>query len=138
MSDEHLNDLERRLAHWLPAQQGLDIDAMLFAAGRASVRRSPTRFVWPAIAACLAIAVGILGQRISTERIENQVLLARLNQIEAPSAVVMQPLSDSSYLAVRRAWERDPDGEIHQHELDPESNASQPILRAGERNSEFR
>jgi len=51
--DGELNDLERRLSAWRPAAEGLDPDAVLFAAGRASVRPGPARFAWPALAACL-------------------------------------------------------------------------------------
>jgi len=33
---DSMNDLEQRLAAWSPAREGLDPDAMLYAAGRAS------------------------------------------------------------------------------------------------------
>lgn len=137
MSDANLNDLERRLAGWRPATDALDADAMLFAAGRASIRRSPMRFAWPAIAACLAVAVGILGTQLSAERHEYQNLLARMEAIEPSVAVVVQPLPESSYLIARRSWERDPDCEFQRQEIHPSANQSHPVLRAGERNVEI-
>lgn len=138
MSDANLNDLERRLTGWRPTSDGLDADAMLFAAGRASVRRSPARFSWPAIAASLAVAVGILGSRLANERLENQALLVRLTNADTPVTIVLQAPTESSYLAMRRSWERDPDGEFRHEELNPGSESNHPILRAGERNSEFK
>jgi hypothetical protein len=112
MSDSDLNDVERRLAGWRPAGEGLDADAMLFAAGRASVQRSPLRFAWPAIAAGLLFVVGLLGNRLAGERDLNRDLIAQL-QVAKSSVLVAAPtlnLSDSSYLSARRALERDPDG----------------------------
>jgi hypothetical protein len=135
MSDEHLTDLERRLAGWRPANEGLDADAMLFAAGRASVRQGPARFAWPAIAACLAIAVGLLGMRWSSERTENQILFARLEyyRVPAPVAAPAAPLSDSNYLVVRRALEVNPDNWPLRIEADAQVPKSPSILRAGQR-----
>ena len=42
-----------RLAKFTPAAGGLDRDAVVFAAGRASVRHGP---VWPALAGALALS----------------------------------------------------------------------------------
>ena len=99
MSDSDLNDLERRLANWRPAGDGLGADAMLFAAGRASVRRSPARFAWPAIAAGLILAVGLLSSRLAGERAVNRDLFAQL-QVAKSSALVAAPtlnLPETSY-----------------------------------------
>ncbi len=46
---DDLTDLERRLSSWEPTTEGLDSDALLFAAGRASARPGLGRFVWPAL-----------------------------------------------------------------------------------------
>jgi hypothetical protein len=85
---------------------------MLFAAGRASIRRSPARFVWPAIATSLVVAVGMLGNRLADERAVNRDLVAQLQTVKS-SALVAAPtlnLPDSSFMSARRALERDPDG----------------------------
>lgn len=58
---EDLNDLERRLAAWQPSRDGLDADAVLFAAGRASVQPRPARFVWPALTTLLTALIVVLG-----------------------------------------------------------------------------
>src|SRR5262245_36590415 len=105
MSEPDLTNLERRLGAWLPARDRLDADAMLFAAGRASARNLPARFAWPTIAACLALAAGLLGNRLITERAENHQLVARLHQSEFATQANDWALttSDRSNLAGGRA-----------------------------------
>lgn len=118
---DDLNDLERRLAAWQPSAAGLDADRMLFAAGRASAARAPSRLVWPAVSACLALATVFLGARWTAERAERLALAEELRHRPTasvptppprPTAVepeTTEPPPADSYLAVRRRWERDPD-----------------------------
>jgi len=136
MPEPDLTELERRLSGWRPAGDGLDADAMLFAAGRASVRRSPMRFAWPAVAACLAITTGLLGSRLAGERAANRDLLARLQPAEAPVVVDARPLKlpHSSYLYARRALERDPDGWNFENFAGEEALTPTPGFHAGQRN----
>src|SRR5438309_5921585 len=111
--DRDLNDLEQRLSVWRPAAEGLDSDAVLFAAGRASVRPSPARFVWPALAACFALVAAALGGSLASER-SQRLELARLLEQRTPSpappsvspsvpepveVVAVVKLPPSSYLA---------------------------------------
>jgi hypothetical protein len=112
MFESDLNDVERRLAGWRPIDEGLDADAMLFAAGRASVRRSPARFAWPAIAASLVFAIGFLGYRLRDEREVNRELVAQLQSAKSYDFAARPTLNlpETSYLSARRALERDPDG----------------------------
>jgi hypothetical protein len=138
MPDPELTDIEKRLSGWRPAGDGLNADAMLFAAGRASAQRGPARFAWPAIAAGLAVAVGILSVELAEERNEHRVLLARFSEPTAPLRVTGSPLrlSESSYFIVRQAIERDLDAE----NPSKQSLASPPEiapLRAGQRDFEF-
>jgi hypothetical protein len=135
MSDSDLNDLERRLAGWRPAGEGLDADAMLFAAGRASVRRSPARFAWPAIAAGLVVALGVLSNRLAGERAVNQELVAQLQSAKS-SVLVAAPtlnLPETSYLSARRALERDPDGWIPPTLSGEAAGMTESPLYAGQR-----
>jgi hypothetical protein len=122
--DAHLPDdlkaLQERLSGWLPAQAALDADRMLFAAGRASVRPSKTRFLWPAATACLAVVTVVLGIGLVHERAERLDLARRLarpaEQVPIKDSVQPSsdpgdippsgPLSPASYLAGRAALER--------------------------------
>jgi hypothetical protein len=110
---EDLKAVERRLSAWRPADDGLDADAMLFAAGRASARPGRGRFVWPALAACLALTSAGLGVGLVHERAE-RMALARQIQISTPvpaPAIVLprppadEPVAPDSYLASQRALE---------------------------------
>jgi hypothetical protein len=111
---DDLTDLERRLADWRPDAAGLDPDAMLFAAGRASVRPNPTRFVWPAIAACMMVVAMGLGGWAAKER-TGRLELVRLMQRPAPAAPMPtpetspQPPPVGSYFAMSRLVRQDPD-----------------------------
>ena len=59
-SDE-LNELARRLASYSPATAGLDADAMLFAAGQATVHRGSAQIAWWGLTVCLTALVALLG-----------------------------------------------------------------------------
>jgi hypothetical protein len=121
-NSEDLSGLEKRLAGWVPAPDGLDADALLFAAGRASARRGRSRLAWPAAALCLGLLAAGLGVGLARERAERLALARRLEQRpaerapaprpapEGPGDLDHGPLAPDSYLAGRRALERDPDG----------------------------
>ena len=70
---EDLSEFERRLASWAPAADGLNIEAMLFAAGRASARPDPTR-LWPTLAVCSTVLAVALGIWLAAERNDRQNL----------------------------------------------------------------
>ncbi len=119
---EELNDLERRLSAWEPGSEGLDADAVLFAAGRASVRPGPARFAWPALTVLMTAVSVVLGLWLADERNERLALAHRLQErVPAPAgnpppppggntASEESPQSDAlppnSYLASRRALEQ--------------------------------
>ncbi len=114
---DDVSDLERRLAACAPAADGLDADAMLFAAGRASAR---SRFVWPALTACLAALAVVLGVWLVTERAARLDLAQRLERATpaplppvspAPPATAPEPPTANeppanSLLAAHRALEQ--------------------------------
>jgi hypothetical protein len=114
---DDLNELERRLSTWQPSTAGLAPEAMLFAAGRASVRGGKARLAWPVGSACLALAVVALGVWLAAERSQRRALLAALHQRPAEPAAAFPPVPDEkptteppapdSYLNLRREWERD-------------------------------
>ena len=57
-SDPELNDIESALGGLVPVPSRLDRDALMFEAGAASARSaSRGRWVWPSIAATLAVAL---------------------------------------------------------------------------------
>ena len=139
-----LNKVEARLASWKPAPEGLDPEAMLFAAGRASAHAGKFRFVWPIACGCLALAVVALGARLSAERSERLVLLGEIQQRSPEAAPVstsvldVQPpasLGADSYLVLRREWERQ-SGEWTARPVDPieapngPGATEPPVLRA--------
>lgn len=147
---DNLSELERRLSGWEPAADGLDADALLFAAGRASVRAGPARVVWPALTGLLSVLSVVLGVWLAAERGERLALTQQLRQQPTPF-VQSSPASDAdaappesptvdepppdSYLAGRRALEKGLDAwpvrvVAHAHPLAPEPD----ILRLGQRN----
>lgn len=152
---EDLNALERRLSAWRPSPTGLDTDAMLFAAGRASALPGPTRFAWPALTAMLTGIVVFLGLGWVSERNERQALAKQIrehpstprpapspspaaNAAAEESPVFDEPPQDS-YLASRRALEKGMDAwPIHVvvHAESPEpSNTNPPIWHLGQRDA---
>jgi hypothetical protein len=111
---DDLNPLEKRLAAWQPSTAGLAADAMLFAAGRASGRK--TWLAWPVVTACLALAAVALGAWLAAERSERLALLRELQQRPPEPALVSTPdpaltpapeaPAPDGYLALRREWEQ--------------------------------
>jgi hypothetical protein len=151
---EDLNALERRLSSWQPNKEGLDTDAMLFAAGRASVRPGPARFAWPALTTLLTGSCLVLGLWLVVERNERMVLAAQLQEHPPaptanpapPPAVYTVPaespepddLSPNSYLASRRALEKGLDAWPSRLEVrggSPDPSAEPPVLRLGQRDA---
>ena len=144
---DNLSELERRLAACTPSAAGLDADAMLFAAGRASVRPGLVRFLWPGLTAGLAAVVLVLGIWAAVERSERLVLAAQLRQLptapvpypspapsEPPTTDEVKP-SPSSVLAARPALEKGLDAWPSAPALRPEAvgppRPDAPILRVG-------
>src|SRR5439155_10166786 len=72
---DDLSDVERRLSGWRPRVEGLDADAMLFAAGLAAGRRGRVVFVVSALGGLLAIVAAGLGVWALSERSERQMLV---------------------------------------------------------------
>jgi hypothetical protein len=113
---DDLSALERRLAAWQPDAEGLDLAGALYAAGRAAVRPRPTRFVWPAIAAGLALAAAALGGWAMTERAGRMALARQLQAGSAPIYYAKTPTAPgapaeevaapNSYLAAHRALQK--------------------------------
>ena len=114
---DDLSEMERRLSAWQPAPEGLDADAMLFAAGRAAVPRSRFRFVWPALTGFLAVLALLFGVWATTERAERLALDRQLRELSpvppepvSSPAVPSEPLTADEpiaddWLTARRALE---------------------------------
>jgi hypothetical protein len=117
--EDDLNECERCLARWRPAADGLDADAMLFAAGLAAGRRGSSRWFWPALCALLAVQTAGLGWWGLGERAERRTLASLLRQstpavVEPPAArreaVPPPPYTPTAgdYVSLRRLIEQDP------------------------------
>lgn len=154
-NSEDLNAVERRLSAWEPSSEGLDADAVLFAAGRASIRPSPTRFAWPALTVLMTALSVVLGLWLADERNERFALASRLRERPLAPAVNPAPqpapniapeeplhtdeLPPDSYLATRRALENGLDAwpiraVVRRGSNDP-SVWNPPILRLGQRDA---
>jgi hypothetical protein len=116
---DDLSECERRLSGWRPGTEGLDADAMLFAAGLAASQRRQSRLFGPALCGLLALLAVGLGAWGLNERAERLVLASWLREhIPAPEVsparVMPEPAesvdtpSPSSYLSWRRQIERNP------------------------------
>jgi hypothetical protein len=114
---DDLSELERNLAALSPANDGLSTDAMLFAAGRASVRPERRRLIWPAISAALALLAIGLGIRLVAEQRENRSLAEKLHLADqrlaavppsetAPESLETEGPAADSLIASHRALER--------------------------------
>jgi hypothetical protein len=117
---DDLSDFERHLAGWQPASDGLNADAMLFAAGQAAGRRERSQLLWPVLCALLTVQSVGLGVWGLSERAERQALAIHLpdrtpTQLASPAIVAVvrdssyQP-SPGDYLSTRRLMEQDPNG----------------------------
>jgi hypothetical protein len=146
MQPEDLTALERRLAGCRPATGGLDADAMLFAAGRATAPRRGSRIVWPAVACGFAFLSLALGAVLMNERSQRLALADRISRlpvanVETPATVVAPslPLAPDSYIVMRHmmdqngdAWTARPDNSSGPV---PDSAEAPPILHAWTANS---
>jgi hypothetical protein len=145
---EDLNELERRLSAWQPDGAGLDADAVLFAAGRASVRPSKARFAWPALTACLAGLAIVLGVCLKAEHTERLALARQMRQPPPapapkpapPAEVSPTPAEDvppTGILAAHRALERGlegwPEQAIARADTPRAPLPRSPILHVGQR-----
>jgi hypothetical protein len=141
---DDLKKLEARLASWKPAPEGLDPEAMLFAAGRASARKSKARFAWAIVCGCLGLVVAVLAVRLSAERSERLALLRELRQTTSETRLLAASSNENpvttlpgpdSYLVLRRQWEQQP-GEWTARPAEPGEEPKKPgtpdppILRA--------
>ena len=117
--EDDLNNVEQRLANWLPSAAGLNAEAMLYAAGLAAGRRG--RIVWPTL--CVALLAGAIGFGVwgFTERVERQALAKRLDErsaapVRSPKTPAVESAapeyvpSPNDYLQLRQRAELDPDG----------------------------
>src|SRR5262245_61875534 len=139
---DDLKKLEARLANWKPAPEGLDPEAMLFAAGRASVR-TKARLVWPFVSGCLALAVIAISARLSAERSERLALFREIPQTSSEVAVAsgsvpngqeLNALEATSYLVLRQKWENQGEETVRPsgHDAVPKGPGipETPVLRA--------
>jgi hypothetical protein len=116
---DDLSEIEGRLSVWRPSAEGLNRDAMLYAAGLAAGKAGRRRPLWPVLCSLLALFAAALGAWGLNERAERQFLIGRLHEPTPASAatptnaLVAAPHSASvtspnSYLNLRRQLEQDP------------------------------
>jgi hypothetical protein len=142
---DDLSKLEKRLAEWSPAREGLDPDSMLFAAGRASALSGKSWIPWPIVSAALAVMALALGFWASRERSERIALLQAFESraIDSGLTVIKEngqaqgngPQDSYGYLVLRHEWEKQPgDWQVKSSSLTRMPNSSvvpEPtILRA--------
>lgn len=146
---DKLSDLECRLANWSPETDGLNADALLFAAGRASARPGVRRFLWPTVACGLAIVAVFLGVRLRLERAERLALAGQIQKLSpraipavpAPGAPLAEDPSISddeqanTYFTTHRLLESGvenwPDRTVVQTDKSDPTPPNSPILRVG-------
>jgi hypothetical protein len=114
-----MNELERRLAACAPAADGLQADAMLFAAGRASARRGLAAFLWPVAFTALSLLTITVTSMWMNEHQERVALASQLRQMLLMAAPASPPKpattseeyerSSGSLLEVHRALDQNRD-----------------------------
>lgn len=140
MHAEELTPLEQQLAACQPSADGLDADAMLFAAGRAAAQpRRPV--VLPALACGFAVLSLVLACGLVSERSERIALAGQLRHsavvVDTPAPTIgpspLPTVSSDSYLATRRmveqgidAWPTQDAGPAESSPINPPS----PMLHA--------
>jgi hypothetical protein len=151
--EDDLRDIERRLSAWRPGSDGLNADAVLFAAGLAAGRRGRQPLV-ASVAGVLLIVQAIgLGLWGLTERAGRQALAVRLRQSGAvpgastTSTATATPSSTytpspEDYYHLRQEAEQDPGRWLASlHGPEPRTAETSPpepvILRAGLRDGQF-
>ena len=105
---DDLTEVERSLAAYAPSAAGLDADAMLFAAGRASVRPGVARFVWTALILGLTTLALVLGIWLATERQERLDLAQQLRQTQPPHVPSPSPPVSPGDAPTERPTEYEP------------------------------
>ena len=121
--EDDLSDVASRLSGWRPNANGLDADAVLFAAGFATGRRGQGRFLAPAVCALMTILAVGLGVWGLSERAERQSLANRIRERVADpganSGREFEPVpetaytsSPNDYLHLYRRLEQDPSGSL--------------------------
>jgi hypothetical protein len=148
-NSKELNDMERLLSGLRPCQDGLDADAMLFAAGLAAGRQAKGKVLLSTMCGLLAVATAGLAlwglaqrkeliqlARHQQERMDDFRTIAVQRKSE-PAPSIYEPSFDD-YLSLRRAMEADPDsfvalhpaGNLRPGELPP---PEAEILKTGQR-----
>ena len=142
---DDLNELAQQLAGWQPSAAGLDVDRMLFAAGRNSIRPARGRRAWQVASGCLAMLAAVLAAGLLHERGARLDLLAQLHNQSSPSRLspsIVPESGDSpateapaanSYLAAHVALAHDPDAWLASSRVAPATGAptsGRPILNA--------
>ena len=83
---DDLSEIERRLSVWRPNAEGLNREAMLYAAGLAAGKAGRGRLLWPALCSLLVVFAAALGAWGLNERAERQFLIGRIHERTAPAA----------------------------------------------------
>lgn len=145
-----MSAFERKLASLKPDRQGLDVEAMIFAAGLAEGRRG--RSAWTATCGALAAVAFGLGVWGVSERGERQTLAARLATPATAPIIVQDRIHDPSPMSappanalysLRKSMEQDPDRWIAMSDVSatppiaPEPKDEPRILNAVRRNETF-
>jgi hypothetical protein len=125
-----MSDIERRLAACAPAADGLNTDAMLFAAGRASVRAGPATVLWPLALVSVSALTVVLAFLWMSERQERMALASRLRALPPPS----MPLPPVQTAPSSGEYDRTPGNllEVHralEQERDP--LPPEPVINVG-------
>jgi len=107
---DDLSNVEHRLSEWRPKAEGLNAEAMLFAAGRASGQRPPSR-LWMALCGVLIVQVVGLGAWGISERSERLALSSQLADRALSTVETRQAKQDGSS---RRSYVPAPDDYLHQ------------------------
>src|SRR6516165_4147201 len=118
-NEDDVSDVERRLAGWRPGTEGLDADAMLFAAGIAAGRGGWGRMLALTLCGLLAIVALGLGAWGMSERAQRHALVSLLHErapttcaYRATHVAVLPPSayepSPEDYLSMRRRMDEDP------------------------------
>jgi len=81
---------------------------MLFAAGRASARSGPARFVWPALTLGLTTVALVLGVWLATERAKRLELAQQLRQTLPPPLPNPSPSASPGDVPTEHATEQEP------------------------------
>ena len=117
-NQDDLSNVEHRLSGWRPKAEGLNADAMLFAAGLASGQRPQSR-LWMALVAVLIVQVVGLGAWGISERSERLALSGQLSDRASSPVEIPRAKHDG---ASRRSYVPAPDDYLHQRkrmEQDP-------------------